>query len=57
MIFAFTPFILALWKRQADPARTSTVMKMAFGCFGVAPPTCPLAAAASAGGGRRAGSG
>src|ERR1700712_2318285 len=32
MIFAFTPFILALWKRQADAGREpSTVMKMSFG--------------------------
>jgi POT family proton-dependent oligopeptide transporter len=36
MIFAFTPFIVALWARQAargtEPA---TVTKMALGCFGV----------------------
>ena len=37
MIFAFTPFILALWKRQAARGREpSTVVKMALGCFGVA---------------------
>ena len=37
MIFAFTPFILALWKRQAARGREpSTVAKMALGCFGVA---------------------
>ena len=37
MIFAFTPFIVALWswqaKRNSEP---STVVKMALGCFGVA---------------------
>ena len=37
MIFAFTPFVLALWKRQAARGREpSTVAKMALGCFGVA---------------------
>jgi proton-dependent oligopeptide transporter, POT family len=36
MIFAFTPFVIALWKRQADRGREpSTVTKMALGCFGV----------------------
>jgi POT family proton-dependent oligopeptide transporter len=54
MIFAFTPFILALWKRQEETGREpSTVMKMAFGCFGVAAAYLILAAAAfSAGGGK-----
>ena len=37
MIFAFTPFIIALWtwqaRRRAEP---SSVTKMALGCFGVA---------------------
>jgi POT family proton-dependent oligopeptide transporter len=34
MIFAFTPFILALWKWQAARGREpSTVAKMAYGCF------------------------
>ena len=37
MIFAFTPFIVALWawqaKRRAEP---SSVTKMSLGCFGVA---------------------
>jgi POT family proton-dependent oligopeptide transporter len=37
MIFAFTPFVVALWARQAargtEPA---TISKMALGCFGVA---------------------
>ena len=36
MIFAFTPFVVALWARQAargtEPA---TITKMALGCFGV----------------------
>jgi POT family proton-dependent oligopeptide transporter len=37
MIFAFTPFILALWAWQARRGtEPSTVTKMAFGCFGVA---------------------
>jgi POT family proton-dependent oligopeptide transporter len=36
MIFAFTPFVLALWKRQAARGtEPSTVLKMALGCFGV----------------------
>jgi proton-dependent oligopeptide transporter, POT family len=32
MIFAFTPFIVALWKWQGD-AEPTTVTKMAIGCF------------------------
>src|SRR5262249_54484162 len=37
MIFAFTPFVVALWARQAKRGREpSTVVKMALGCFGVA---------------------
>src|SRR6476620_1941017 len=54
MIFAFTPFILALWKRQEEKGREpSTVMKMALGCFGVAAAYLILAAAAwSTGGGK-----
>jgi POT family proton-dependent oligopeptide transporter len=36
MIFAFTPFIVALWARQAARgSEPSTITKMAFGCFGV----------------------
>ena len=36
MIFAFTPFILTLWRKQAARGREpSTVFKMALGCFGV----------------------
>jgi POT family proton-dependent oligopeptide transporter len=34
MIFAFTPFVVALWARQARRgSEPSTVMKMAFGCL------------------------
>jgi POT family proton-dependent oligopeptide transporter len=34
MIFAFTPFVVALWARQAERGtEPSTVMKMAFGCL------------------------
>jgi len=34
MIFLFTPFVLALWTRQAVHGREpSTVAKMAYGCF------------------------
>jgi POT family proton-dependent oligopeptide transporter len=37
MIFAFTPFVVALWKRQASRGtEPSTLTKMALGCFGVA---------------------
>jgi proton-dependent oligopeptide transporter, POT family len=37
MIFAFTPFVVALWTRQAARgSEPSTVTKMALGCFGVA---------------------
>ena len=32
MIFAFTPFIVALWRRQGR-REPSTVAKMAIGCF------------------------
>lgn len=36
MIFAFTPFVVALWAWQARRDREpSTVVKMALGCFGV----------------------
>jgi len=35
MIFAFTPFVIALWARQARRQREpATVTKMAYGCFG-----------------------
>jgi POT family proton-dependent oligopeptide transporter len=37
MIFAFTPFVIALWAFQAQRRREpSTIVKMALGCFGVA---------------------
>ena len=54
MIFAFTPFVLALWRRQAATGREpSTVTKMAFGCFGVALSYLIMVAAAySAGSGK-----
>src|SRR5271169_4328655 len=36
MIFAFTPFVVALWTRQAARrTEPSTITKMALGCFGV----------------------
>jgi POT family proton-dependent oligopeptide transporter len=36
MIFAFTPFVVALWTRQAARGtEPSTIVKMALGCFGV----------------------
>jgi POT family proton-dependent oligopeptide transporter len=37
LIFALTPFVVALWTRQARRgAEPSTVVKMGLGCFGVA---------------------
>ncbi|HEY2532325.1 MAG TPA: peptide MFS transporter [Xanthobacteraceae bacterium] len=36
MIFAFTPFVVALWAHQAERGvEPSSVIKMALGCFGV----------------------
>ncbi len=36
MIFAFTPFVVTFWKRQADRGtEPSTITKMSLGCFGV----------------------
>src|SRR3954471_7669199 len=54
MIFAFTPFVLALWRVQADRGREpSSVAKMAYGCFAVTLANLILyAAAISAGGGK-----
>jgi POT family proton-dependent oligopeptide transporter len=47
MIFAFTPFVVALWARQARRGREpSTVAKMAMGCGGVALANLIMAAAA-----------
>jgi POT family proton-dependent oligopeptide transporter len=55
MIFAFTPFVLALWKRQAAAGREpATVTKMALGCFGVALANLILVAAAFYAGGGKA---
>jgi POT family proton-dependent oligopeptide transporter len=52
MIFAFTPFVLALWARQAQRGtEPSTVTKMALGCFGCALSYVIMAGAAWQGGG------
>ncbi len=54
MIFAFTPFVVALWARQsARGTEPSTVTKMALGCFGVTAANLIYAfAAVHAGGGQ-----
>ena len=54
MIFAFTPFVIALWTRQAARgSEPSTITKMSLGCFGVALAYCIMAVAAwHAGGGK-----
>jgi POT family proton-dependent oligopeptide transporter len=47
MIFAFTPFIVALWARQAARGtEPRTITKMAFGCFGVTAANLIMVAAA-----------
>ena len=47
MIFAFTPFVVALWARQAARGtEPSTITKMALGCFGVAAAYLIMVAAA-----------
>jgi POT family proton-dependent oligopeptide transporter len=47
MIFAFTPFVVALWARQAARGtEPSTITKMAYGCFGVAAANLIMVAAA-----------
>ena len=47
MIFAFTPFVVALWARQAvRGTEPSSVTKMAFGCFGIALANLIMVAAA-----------
>ncbi len=47
MIFAFTPFVVALWARQARHGREpSTLTKMALGCFGSALANAIMAAVA-----------
>jgi len=56
MIFAFTPFVIALWTRQAARgSEPSTITKMSLGCFGVALSYCIMAAAAWHAGGGKAG--
>ncbi len=54
MIFAFTPFVVALWARQAGNGREPrTIGKMALGCFGLTVAYLIMALAAlSAGGGK-----
>src|SRR5262249_41211743 len=54
MIFAFTPFVLTLWRAQAGRGREpSSVTKMAYGCFGVTLANLIMVAAAlSAGDGK-----
>jgi len=55
MIFAFTPFILALWKRQAARGtEPSTLTKMAMGCFGVTAANLIMVLAAFLAGGGKA---
>src|SRR5271157_4990319 len=52
MIFAFTPFVVALWARQAARgAEPPTITKMAYGCFGVAAAYLIMVAAALHAGG------
>jgi POT family proton-dependent oligopeptide transporter len=49
MIFAFTPFMLMLWRWQAERGREpSSVTKMAYGCFGVTLANLIMFAAAAA---------
>jgi len=54
MIFAFTPFIVALWTWQAARGREpSTIAKLSLGCFGVAAANLIMVLAAfHAGGGQ-----
>jgi POT family proton-dependent oligopeptide transporter len=54
LIFAFTPFIVALWTRQAARGtEPSTITKMSLGCFGVTAANLIMAVAAlHAGGGK-----
>ena len=55
MIFAFTPFVVALWARQsASGSEPSTITKMALGCFGVALANLIMVAAATVTGGNGA---
>ncbi len=54
MIFAFTPFVVALWAQQAiRGSEPSSITKMALGCLGVTAANLIMAVAAfSAGGGK-----
>jgi len=55
MIFAFTPFVVALWARQAARgSEPSTVTKMALGCFGVTAAYLTMTTAALYAGGGKA---
>ena len=55
MIFAFTPFVVALWTRQAARgSEPSTITKMALGCFGVTAANLVMALAAFRAGGGEA---
>jgi POT family proton-dependent oligopeptide transporter len=57
MIFAFTPFVVALWARQAARgSEPATITKMALGCFGVAAANLIMVAAALSVGGAAGGS-
>jgi proton-dependent oligopeptide transporter, POT family len=52
MIFAFTPFVVALWARQAQRGtEPSSIIKMALGCFGVTLANIIMAGAAWQAGG------
>jgi POT family proton-dependent oligopeptide transporter len=52
MIFAFTPFVVALWARQAQRgSEPSSITKMALGCFGVTLANIIMAGAAWQAGG------
>ena len=52
MIFAFTPFVVALWARQAQRgSEPSSINKMALGCFGVTLANIIMAGAAWQAGG------
>ncbi len=55
MIFAFTPFVVALWARQAARGREPhTISKMALGCFGLTVAYLIMAVAALLAGGGKA---
>jgi len=55
LIFAFTPFVVALWTRQAARgSEPSTITKMALGCLGIITANLVMAVAALHAGGARA---